>query len=66
MVPDRTIMAMSGHRSVSAFNSYLCNTQEQEREAVSAVWGNQYGDLLARDLRLDEAKVVEQFFRDNK
>lgn len=66
MVPDRTIMAMSGHRSVSAFHSYLCNTQEQEREAVSEIWENQYGSLLAKDLPLDEAKFVERFFKDNK
>lgn len=45
-VPDRTIMAMSGHHSVSAFHSYLCNTQEQEREAVMDIWMQKYGDLL--------------------
>lgn len=48
-VPDRTIMAMSGHHSVSAFHSYLCNTQEQEREAVMDVWNQKYGDLLCGD-----------------
>lgn len=59
-VPDRTIMAMSGHHSVSAFHSYLCNTQEQEREAVMDIWQKKYGDLLSDDLRIDESKVVRQ------
>lgn len=49
-VPDRTIMAMSGHHSVSAFHSYLCNTQEQEREAVMDIWMQKYGDLLCDDV----------------
>lgn len=49
-VPDRTIMAMSGHHSVSAFHSYLCNTQEQEREAVMDIWKQKYGDLLCGDV----------------
>lgn len=49
-VPDRTIMAMSGHHSVSAFHSYLCNTQEQEREAVMDIWRQKYGDLLCGDV----------------
>ena len=49
-VPDRTIMAMSGHHSVSAFHSYLCNTQDQEREAVMDVWMQKYGNLLYDDV----------------
>ena len=54
-VPDRTIMAMSGHHSVSAFHSYLCNTQEQEREAVKNVWEEEYAELLSDDLQLDDS-----------
>ena len=59
-VPDRTIMAMSGHHSVSAFHSYLCNTQEQEREAVMDIWQRKYCDLLCGDLHIDEAQVSRE------
>ena len=59
-VPDRTIMAMSGHHSVSAFHSYLCNTQEQEREAVMDIWQRKYCDLLCGDLHIDEAQVARE------
>lgn len=57
-VPDRTIMAMSGHHSVSAFHSYLCNTQEQEREVVSDIWQKMYEGLLPSDLQIDESEVA--------
>ena len=59
-VPDRTIMAMSGHHSVTAFHSYLCNTQEQEREAVMDIWQRKYGNLLCGDLHIDEAQVTRE------
>ena len=59
-VPDRIIMMMSGHRSVSAFHSYLCDTQKQEREVIIAVWQKKYGDLLSDDLQIDESQVVRQ------
>lgn len=59
-VPDRTIMAMSGHHSVAAFHSYLCDTGEQEREAVMDVWQNKYGELLHNDFPFDPNKVSRQ------
>ena len=59
-VPDRAIMAMSGHHSVSAFHSYLCNTQEQEREAVMDVWIQKYGNLLYDDVE-DLAVSAQQW-----
>ncbi len=59
-VPDRTIMAMSGHHSVSAFHSYLCNTGGQDREAVQDVWQRKYCDLLCGDLHIDEAQVARE------
>lgn len=55
-VPDRTIMAMSGHHSESAFHSYLCNTQAQEREAVMDVWDKKYKEILSDDLQIDESE----------
>ena len=59
-VPDRTIMAMSGHHSVSAFYSYLCNTQALEREAVMDIWRQKYSDLLCDDLPINETKYTKQ------
>lgn len=59
-VPDRTIMAMSGHHSISAFHSYLCNTQEQEREAVMDIWRQKYEDLLCGDVE-DLAVTAQQW-----
>ena len=57
-VPDRTIMAMSGHHSVNAFHSYLCNTQGQEREAVMDFWLEKFGGWLDDDLQIDEKEVM--------
>lgn len=59
-VLDRTIMAMSGHHSVSAFHSYLCNTQEQEREVVKNIWQNKYKELLSDDLQIDDSGYTRQ------
>lgn len=61
-VPDRTIMAMSGHHSVSAFHSYLCNTQEQEREAVMDIWQQKYNDLLC-NLTIDEKQASRELLK---
>jgi len=61
-VPDRTIMAMSGHHSLSAFHSYLCNTAAQEREAVSDIWQKMYEGLLPSDLQIDESEVARDIF----
>ncbi len=58
-VPNRTIMAMSGHQSESAFNSYLCNTNEQEREAVMEVWDQKYSNLLFGEPKIDEKEVIK-------
>ena len=60
MAPDRTIMAMSGHHSVSAFHSYLCDTQEQEREAVMDIWRKKYFELLHNDFPFDPDKASRQ------
>lgn len=59
-VSDRTIMAMSGHHSTSAFHSYLCNTQAQEREAVMRAWQKKYVHLLHNDLQIDEEQAERQ------
>lgn len=61
-VPDRTIMAMSGHHSVSAFHSYLCNTQEQEREAVMDIWQQKYNELLC-NLTIDEKQASRELLK---
>lgn len=61
-VPDRTIMAMSGHHSVSAFHSYLCNTQEQEREAVMDIWQQKYNELLC-DISIDEKQASRELLK---
>jgi hypothetical protein len=52
-------MAMSGHQSESAFNSYLCNTNEQEREAVMEVWDQKYSNLLFGEPKIDEKEVIK-------
>lgn len=59
-VPDRTIMAMSGHHSVHAFHSYLCNTAEQEREMVMRIWDDKYEGLLCEDFQIDEKQVARE------
>jgi len=65
-VPDRTIMAMSGHHSVSAFHAYLCNTGEQEREAVMDIWQRKYSDLLFEDPQIDEKEVMKLLLSGNR
>lgn len=52
------IIAMSGHHSVHAFHSYLCNTAE--REMVMRIWEKEYAHLLSNDLQIDEAKYTKQ------
>ena len=54
------IIAMSGHHSVHAFHSYLCNTAEQEREMVMRIWEKEYAHLLSNDLQIDKAKYTKQ------
>ena len=60
-VPEKTIMAMSGHHSVNAFHSYLCNTQEQEREAVLNIWEQKYSHLLNDDQQYYEKQYAKLY-----
>jgi len=60
-VPERTIMAMSGHHSTSAFHAYLCNTQNQEREAVMNIWEQQYSHLLHDTLQPTKEQLISLY-----
>lgn len=58
-VPDRVIMAMSGHHSKDAFRAYLCDTQKQERAAVMSVWEQEYADLLQPEIDTKQLKEIQ-------